>query len=90
METFLSLAASPKKKQKRFATPADNEEMEKICQGYVPPNTRKSTNWALTVFEQWRKERNADVVEERILFDLLECPQTEALNFWLFRFVVEA
>ena len=81
----------PKKKQKRFATPADNEEMEKICQAYVPPNTRKSTNWALTVFEQWRDERNADVVEEeRILFDLLECPQTEALNFWLSRFVVEA
>ena len=81
----------PKKKQKRFATPADNEEMEKICQGYVPPNTRKLTNWALIVFEQWREERNADVVEEeRIPFDLLECPQTEALNFWLSQFALEA
>ena len=58
------IAEPPKKKQKRFATPADNKEMEKICQGYVPPNTRKSTNWALTVFEQWREERNTDVVEE--------------------------
>ena len=30
------------------------------------------------------------IFQEHIPFDLLECPQTEALNFWLSQFVVEA
>ena len=81
----------PKKKGRRFGSPTTDEKMEKICQGFVPPNTVKSTSWAVRVFEEWRAARNSQTVEEeQVPDDLLECPEAEALNYWLARFIVEA
>ena len=79
----------PPTKQKttlRFASPVSPSKMDMICQGYVPPNTKKATSWAVRAFEQWRDQQN----EKSSPSDLLEKPTADSLNRWLPCFVVEA
>ena len=40
-----------------FASPVLPSKMGMICRGYVPPNTKKVTSWAVRTFEQWRDQR---------------------------------
>ena len=72
----------------RFASPLPLEEMSSVCEGYTPANTSKNTDWAVRVFNEWRKARPTEE-EGECPPDLLECPCAEKLNFWLARFVVE-
>ena len=76
---------------KRFVAVSE-EEMEQICKGFVPKNTKKATSWAVKVFEQWRLQRNEMTNDDGKLCpsNLLECPKLTELNYWLSRFVVEA
>ena len=71
----------------RFATPLQQEEMLSVCEGSTPENTKKNTEWAVHVFNEWRTERPA--VDEQCPPDLLECPSAEKLDFCLSRFVME-
>lgn len=73
----------------RFKPPTSDVEMETISKGFVPPNTRKNTSWALNVFFDWKMERNTTDKSNLCPEDLLENPETELLNFWLSRFVTE-
>ena len=79
----------PPAKKCRFSSPHSPTSMEKICEGYVPKNTSKSTSWALRVFRTWREQRN-EHEDDKCPETLLEEPQVELLNFWLSRFVMEA
>ena len=64
--------------------------MRKICEGYVPQNTGKATDWAVRVFHDWRTARNKSVgVAEQCPETLLEKPIAEPLNYCLSRFIVE-
>ena len=47
-----------KKTMPRFASPVSPSKMDMICQGYIPPNAKKATSWAVSTFEQWRDQRN--------------------------------
>ena len=66
--------------------------MEKLCKGFVPKNTQKSTNWVVKVFEQWQVERNGAVSGDNRLCpsSLFEFPVLSDLNYWLLRFAIEA
>ena len=44
----------------------------KDCRGVVPSNTKKATSWAVRVFEEWRRERNATATGEQCPLELLE------------------
>ena len=79
----------PPAKKCRFSSPHSPTSMEKICEGYVPKNTSKSTSWAQRVFRAWREQRN-ERKDDKCPETLLEEPQVELLNFWLSRFVMEA
>ena len=39
------------------------EELDSISKPFVPGNTKKNTDWALTVFRESRSYRNATVSE---------------------------
>ena len=74
----------------RFSAPTSPSKMRKICEGYVPRNTGKATDWAVRVFQDWRTARNKSVgAAEQCPETLLEKPIAEPLNYWLSRFVVE-
>ena len=72
-----------------FPAPISPGSMEKVCQGYVPVNTSKSTNWSLRVFNAWREERNKCSLEQ-CPDNLLKEPNSECWNYWLSRFVIGA
>ena len=73
----------------RFPVPCSSSQMQEICQGCVPRNTSKATNWAIKMFQSWREQWGKQ--EDGICpVDILESNNVELINFWLSRFVVEA
>ena len=69
----------------RFKTPTSDEDMTRLCKAYVPPNTKKNTDWALRLFSEWRAERNKKSPSTSLCpDDLLDIPQPESINFWVF------
>ena len=85
----------PRKKRKgdsthRFMMPVSPTKMNEICDGYVPRNTKKVTEWALRLFREWRDNRNlVTYTQDQCPSTLLEEPRSDLLNYWLSRFVVE-
>ena len=56
----------------RRTSPVSPGKMGSICRGVVPSNTKKATSWAVRVFEEWRRERNATATGEQCPLELLE------------------
>ena len=56
----------------RRTSPVYPGKMGTICRGVVPSNTKKATSWAVRVFEEWRRERNATATGEQCPLELLE------------------
>ena len=83
----------PAKKNKlslnRFASPLTDEAMSNLAKGPTVANTKKSTDRALRVFCEWRRQRNASQ-PEKCPSDLLESPSAQPSNYWLSRCSVEA
>ena len=46
----------PLRKKPRFKAPLTDDEMANVSKGFVPPNTRKNTTWAMRVFIEWKAE----------------------------------
>ena len=85
---------SPKKKKRlqkkstsRFGSKTSDAEMAELTKGYTLANTKRNTNWAVSVFYEWRGSRDdgADVCPS----DLLEKAGKEDLNKWIPRFINE-
>ena len=88
----LSLSRSQKEKlpqQQRFQL-SSSPEVAKAKKGYVPPNTLKSTAWAVRVFEDWRKQRNSKCPSRIIPDDVLLAGDNASLCEWLCVFCKEA
>ena len=89
---------SPKKRKhsdvasssKRFLRMSE-KELVNISKPFVPGNTKKNTDWALTVFREWQSASNATVSEgeRQCHSDILEKAYVEELNYWLSLFVGE-
>lgn len=54
----------------RFGKPVDDGDLNKLISDAIPPNTKKSTSWAMKVFDEWRKSRkeNGEVIPELAVF----------------------
>ena len=64
--------------------------MATISKGFVPPNAKKNTAWAVKVFEEWRLARKEVTCDSEHCPDLLSNLTAEALNHWIPKFIVEA
>ena len=53
----------------RRTSPVSPGKMGTICRGVVP---KKATSWAVRVFKEWRRERNATATGEQCPLELLE------------------
>ena len=84
-----SLKLAGKKTNSRFPAPTSSSDREKVCEGFTPKSTQRSTEWAVRVFDTWRKERNKKCAE-KCPGDLFDRPTLPLLNKWLSAFVVEA
>ena len=70
----------------------DDTKSEALIKMFVPKNTEKSTQWALSTFLSWRDRRNAcfsEQPENQVPPDLLICTDPVALCKWLTFFVAE-
>ena len=75
----------------RFAF-VDEAKSEALSKKYVPKNTEKSTQWALSTFLTWRDRRNecfSQEPEKQVPLDLLGSADPVALCKWLILFVAE-
>ena len=82
----LSLKSKEKaRSEDRFSEVTTDEALAELSKGYVPPNTEKSTGWAMRVFEQWQESHRAreNLVPE-IFQKSYDCT---ALSHWLALFV---
>ena len=70
----------------RFACPVSEEELLEKIGNAVPATTRKSTNWAVTVWDDWAAHRQSTGAGIPPSLDVIN---NEELNHWLSRFVVE-
>ncbi|XP_070543784.1 uncharacterized protein [Ptychodera flava] len=59
----------------RFAAPVSVEDVTKIQHSRVPQNTRRATNWGVTVWDTWGRMRN-----ERIIFALRATDEHSSLQ----------
>ena len=67
---------------KRFKQ-ASNAELSTLSKGFTPKNTDRSTNWALSNFKDWAKEKHINPD------DILLSTDPQVLNKNLSRFIVE-
>ena len=63
--------------------PLSEGEMAQVCEGYTPQNTKKNTDRAMRVFNNWRCQRGDSSGVEKCPSDLLENPSAEKINYWL-------
>ena len=89
-ETVLRADAKQPQEQlrrKRFADPVT--DLSEWTTPYVPPNTRKNTNWAISNFESWRNAYNLHKTTETCPPDILEnVSDPKELSKWLSAFVI--
>ena len=76
-----------RKPSDRFGSTSTENEIAEITKGYTPTNTKRSTNWALGVFNEWRAARISEYGS--CPPSLLEKPIVDELNKWILRFVNE-
>lgn len=69
----------------RFGNPVKEEDLDELISGTTPANTKKSTAWAVRVFNDWRISRNAAL--ENI--PNLDHFSVDDINRWLSMFIVE-
>ena len=67
-------------KNERFE-PVSDDEIQRLIDSQKNPNSRKNTKWAIETFNKWRDAR--DNVQ------LLTEMNSESLNYWMQRFVLE-
>lgn len=70
----------------------DNAREEALSKKFVPKNTEKSTQWALSTFLTWCDKRNERFKEEpdkHVLLDLLGTTDSPTISKWLSLYVAE-
>ena len=57
----------------RFASPVKDSDCNEAAKGIDSTNTKKSTDWAVRVFESWVNECSVKRLEDPIPENILEC-----------------
>ena len=70
-----------RKPSDRFGSTSTENEIAEITKGYTPTNTKRSTNWALGVFNEWRAARISEYGS--CPPSLLEKLIVDELNKWI-------
>ena len=81
----------PKPKKSRFDTVnvTSESKLATFSEGFVPQNTKASTNWALRTFNEWMAWRNETYKEDPVPLDILQSGDAVAINKWFSLFVIE-
>jgi hypothetical protein len=87
---FSSEASTSRPTQHRFATATSTDDINGIIKSTESKQTRKSTTWAVKVFEEWRNARNQQAQAGNQLIPALNVMTAQQLNTHLSHFILEA
>ena len=73
----------------RFTEPLDKQAIAQVKGGLKPRNTEICTQWAVTNFKQWAKQRSEAVPNDPVPDDLLQCHDHERIVKYLCLYVLE-
>ncbi|XP_062609344.1 uncharacterized protein KIAA1958-like [Saccostrea cucullata] len=88
LQEFDAIIPDDIQENKRFASPVEEEEIDNIKKSYESKNTRKNTNWSVSTFQEWRKNR-IQITEASMPELTLTTNETE-MNDIMTRFVLES
>ena len=66
-----------------------SKELEELCMGNVPRNTRLKRLWAMKHFNAWREKRNLLSDNEKVPIEEIEMFSIDQLNWSITRFICE-
>ncbi len=67
-----------------------DKKLSELAKGLIPPDTNRSTHWALRTYDSWKTARNRLHPQDQVPEDLLTSTDPSILNIQLSRFAVEA
>ena len=73
----------------RFANPLTDSEIVQKIDDAVPMSTRKTTQWSIKLWEDWRQHRLTTATCSSDIPPILEGITNKKLNYWLSKFVTE-
>jgi len=85
----LQSESGEEKQQSRFASPLNEQELDKFAEGLKPANTEASTLWAVNNFTKWAENRQKLAPHDPVPDNLLECHNPATVCKYLCMFVVE-
>ncbi len=82
--------------ERRFGKLVSDQELQRLMDDRVPPETRRKIKWAAQLFETWRSDRNAAISAEEpgtenlsVIGPTLLQMTDDELNYSMARFVQE-
>ena len=79
---------------KRWGSPKSSSAVQSVRKSGVPEKIQNQTKWAVGVWREWASYRRLNTIEDEEQLHPLEedfaTMQTEDMNFWLCKFVIEA
>ncbi|XP_048775440.2 uncharacterized protein LOC125680038 [Ostrea edulis] len=72
----------------RFGLEVEESEIQALIESQENKNTKKNTQWALNIFESWRRERNAQGQGQELIIPEIQTMDAVQLNFYLGRFIM--
>ena len=73
----------------RFKFDTDDADFEQYKQGFIAKNTADNTQKCLSLFNEWKKERNAVFPIDRLPQDILQGGNKVELCKWFSKFATE-
>ena len=80
----------PIQEANRFGPCTCSDQQLKTSEGFVPDNTKASTEWSVRVFNEWAAWRCTARADDVVPGDNLFSCDAVALSIWLSLFVIEA
>lgn len=82
-----------KPQDKRNISLVTDKQLENFKDTRIPENTKRNTTWAVRVWQDWAKERNARVkelgIDDKLVIPDISKMADDELGYWLAKFVVE-
>ena len=72
-----------------FGAVTTTEQLQSSSEGFVPPNIKANTAWAVNNFNTWADWRVAAQPNDPVPHDILTCGDASLINKWLSLYITE-
>ena len=83
------LSSKLQKLDERFNFNVTSDDLTHFMEGETPANTERSTTWAVKIFDDWRRARNATATSDLCPENIFNHEDNSIICQWLCKFVTE-